>query len=201
MARPRVDPNAEPTEARILRAAAEAFAERGFAPARLADIARAVGIRRPSLLYHFPSKDELYAAVVHAAFSDLDRALAAAFTLEGSFAVRLEAVVVGYQAFLEGHPTFAPLILRELLDGQGPGRERILEELVPLLGRIEAFFRAAPELREGIEVREALVTIATAGLVRAASGELELPVWGNTRSLPHLARTLLLREEPRDATP
>ncbi|MGE0707925.1 MAG: TetR/AcrR family transcriptional regulator [Planctomycetota bacterium] len=195
MPRPRVSKVAEPTTDRILRAAAPAFAELGYLATKLADVAKAVGIRRPSLLYHFPTKDELYEAVIHSAFADLDRALQAAFALEGSFAAKLDAVVRGYEVFLERHPSFAPLILRELLDGQGPGRDRIVEEVVPLLDRIEAQIAAARGLRPGLPVREALVTLAASGLVRAAAGPLEAPVWGPSRSLPHLARTLLLREE------
>jgi AcrR family transcriptional regulator len=195
MARPRLDPALRPTEERILAAAAPAFAQHGYASTRLADIAREVGIRRPSLLYHFATKDALYAAVIHGAFADLDVVLRAGFALEGSFTGRLDAVVRGYEAFLASHPSFAPLVLRELLDGQGPGRELIEREVVPLLDGIVGLVAAAPDLRPGVAVREALVTLATASLVRAAAGSLEGPIWGPSRSLPLLARTLLVTEQ------
>ena len=59
------------TPTRILDAAEHAFAIAGLAGARLADIAGAAGIRRPSLLYHFSSKERLYGAVVERAFAVL----------------------------------------------------------------------------------------------------------------------------------
>jgi AcrR family transcriptional regulator len=50
--------------AAILRAAAAAFAERGFADTSMDDVAVAAGITRLIVYRHFTSKDELYAAVL-----------------------------------------------------------------------------------------------------------------------------------------
>jgi AcrR family transcriptional regulator len=50
--------------AAILRAAAGAFAERGFAATSMDDVAAAAGITRLIVYRHFDSKDALYAAVL-----------------------------------------------------------------------------------------------------------------------------------------
>ena len=59
----------ESTE-RILDAARGEFAQRGFGGARLQDIAEHAGLTHPTLLYHFGSKERLYAAVIEQAMQD-----------------------------------------------------------------------------------------------------------------------------------
>ncbi len=55
----------------ILAAAEAIFAEDGYDRARLEDVARRVGIRRASLLYHFRDKAALYTAVLDSMSDDL----------------------------------------------------------------------------------------------------------------------------------
>ena len=197
MGRPRLNPTQAPTRARLIEAAAGVFARDGFAGAALAEIAAQVGIRRPSLLYHFATKEELYAAVVRDVFGRLDAALQQAFSLDGEFALRLEAVTRGYLRFLKQEPTFGPLLLRELLDDEGPGQDLIREELLPLLDTVEAFFRSAPGLRPSTPIRDSLLAIAASGLLRSISGGLRDSLWGPGPSqLPALAASLLLPPEP-----
>jgi AcrR family transcriptional regulator len=54
----------ERTAERILDAAEQLFAERGYDGTTLRDVATRVGVRPPSLYNHFASKDALYAAVL-----------------------------------------------------------------------------------------------------------------------------------------
>ena len=49
----------------ILLAAATLFAERGFAGTTTRDIAQQVGIRQPSLFYHFKRKDDILRAIIN----------------------------------------------------------------------------------------------------------------------------------------
>lgn len=48
----------------MLNAAAELFAERGFAGTNLRDLADAMGISRPGLYYHFPNKEKILEALI-----------------------------------------------------------------------------------------------------------------------------------------
>jgi len=197
MARPRADAHAEPTVDRLLKAAEAEFARAGFEGARLADIATAAGIRRPSLLYHFPSKEALYAAAVRAAFERLGATVAAAIAAPGDFGARLDALTESYEAFLAAEPAFAPLVLREILDGRGPGRALLQEVVPPLLDRIEAFVAAegGSAVRTDL-LRAALLQVAAAPLVRSAAPEpLRRAVWGDDAApIARLARALILPE-------
>ena len=58
-------PKSARTRQRILDAAAKVFREQGYATARLSDIAERVGMQSGSLYYHFASREELVAEILH----------------------------------------------------------------------------------------------------------------------------------------
>ena len=192
------------TAERILDAAELEFAAVGYAPARLSDIAARAGIRRPSLLYHFASKELLYRAVVERAFDSLGAELARFMGAGGDFAAQLENVVRSFAGFVQARPTIAPLIVRELIDdpthdesaarrgGGNPGRELMLERVAPLLDIVEGFIRAHADerLRADLPVRAAIVQIAGDLLLHTAAGTLREPLWGSGEHAITLANIL-----------
>lgn len=203
------------TAERILGAAEQEFAAIGYAPARLADIAARAGIRRPSLLYHFASKEQLYRAVVERAFDQLGAELMRSMARPGEFEARLDAVVGAFACFLDARPTLAPIIVRELIDdpehdedpsrrGGGPGRMIMLERVAPLLGMIEAFIRdgGSTRLRPELPIRAAIVQVAGDLLLRSAAGKLRDPLWGPGDHAKLLARILFFRDsDPSQESP
>lgn len=60
----------------MLDTAAELFAERGFAGTNLKDLADALGMSRPGLYYHFPSKEKLLEALIEEVTLSAERYLA-----------------------------------------------------------------------------------------------------------------------------
>lgn len=199
MGRPRAAANDTATIDRVLKAAEEEFGRRGLDRARLEDIARAAGIQRPSLLYHFGSKDGLYSEVVVRAFQGLGLALEEAISAKGSVAERLEATVQRFVDFLETHPGMGAVVLREILDGNGPGRSVLLDQIVPLLDRVEQFVRqeGAEAVDSALPVRAAILQVACGALVRSAAAPLRPLLWGPQDHTLDLARHLFFKGEVR----
>lgn len=100
----------------ILSAATRLFAERGFDGTSLQEISDAVGIRKPSLLYHFSSKDELRRRVMEGLLAHwnelLPSLLVAATSGEGQFDSVLRETI----SFFAADPDRARLLMREVLD-------------------------------------------------------------------------------------
>jgi TetR/AcrR family transcriptional regulator len=106
----------EATRDAIMAAAESIFAEVGFAAARLEDVALAVGIRRPSIIYYFAGKQELYDAVEADIFASMHL-----FTQERLKAVsdpvqRLLALLDAWLDFYVARPTAARIIQRLIAD-------------------------------------------------------------------------------------
>jgi AcrR family transcriptional regulator len=182
----------------ILDAAEHAFGTDGYSGARLADISAAVGIRRPSLLYHFKTKDALYNAVILRLFESLRETFTEAFEAGGSFEDRMLRLMSAYLAFLDERPAFAPLVIREILDGHGPGRHLLETRLVPLLDLIEQWLAQAGggEIPEGVQIRSAIMHLGSNAILHAAAGTLQGSLWGSDGGTLDLARRLLLAEDP-----
>ncbi len=125
----------------ILSVATRLFAARGFDGASLEDIASEVGVKKPSLLYHFSSKQELREAVLDHVLArwteTLPRILIAATAGEDQF----DAVTREIVSFLNADPDRARLIVREALDRPDDFREQLARHVRPVVVNVAGYVR------------------------------------------------------------
>ena len=115
------------TAERILDAAEDLFAKKGYAATSLGDVADAVGIRSPSLYNHFRNKEALYGAV-------LDRlldAFVAPLAELGEGAITKARIFQWLETIVRMHherPNLARLLQHAALSG-GPQTNELIERL------------------------------------------------------------------------
>src|SRR6476620_9362570 len=105
------------TREAILDEAVTCFATTGYEGTSLNDIAAGVGIRRPSLLHHFPSKDALYEEAFERHRSARVERLESSVHAAGTGWVKAELVLGESFDFFAENPDVVRLLRRGALDG------------------------------------------------------------------------------------
>jgi AcrR family transcriptional regulator len=195
-----------------LTTAMRLFASYGYDGTALQDIADAVGVSKPAVLHHYPSKEHLRQAVLDSVLEHwsrtLPRLLVAATAAADPAAAshdRFDAVFGELVRFFAEDPDRARILLRETLDRPVELRAMLQRVVRPLLSMIGGYVRAGreagrnhPDLDDEAWVLHAiqLVVMATAcGSVTRTV--LEGDSGGRyDRELVRFARSALFTSEP-----
>jgi AcrR family transcriptional regulator len=162
-------------------------------------ISLAAGSAKGTIYNYFPSKEELFLAVVEEAVAQA--AASGSAPAEAPAWERLAATLAGFCAWAREHDPFARVFVRECLMGTPGLYPRVMGAEAPLVGELEAILRdgiARGELRDDVPAE--LLALAIAGLTDLALVEH----WASDGSrpsleaIPELVLTLLLG--PRSAT-
>lgn len=152
----------------ILSVAIDVFGEAGYAGARIDEVAQRVGIRRPSVLYHYPDKQSLYAAAISEVVTDIvDRVLAT----ENQPGERLEMIADAWVDFVIERPNAARLLLRQMIDAD-PIPIRSTEVPVrDLLRSIQSAIdeQISPKSGKSLDATEFALILSSTSLVWVAS--------------------------------
>lgn len=154
-------------KARILEAAGWLFAQKGFDAASIQQIADAAGVSKATIFHHFPSKRELYIAVVREACRDSYELLASLKDAQGSVFDRLILFAKHHLANLMRHQDLARLVLREIISGNQGHAKHLATEVFG-----EHFEHLVDMVREGQvknEIRQTIDPAMAAILLIAAN--------------------------------
>jgi TetR/AcrR family transcriptional regulator len=123
----------------LIDAATKLFGEKGYDGTSLQQVSDTVGIRKPSLLYHFHSKEDLREAVMASILDHwkdtVPQILLAATTGEHRFEAATEHVI----EFFESVPARAQFFLREALDRPMAMRKKLVRALAPWIAMAADF--------------------------------------------------------------
>ena len=151
-ARPRRPRAAAPTRDRLLDAARQEFAARGFDGAKVERIVQRARVNKAMLYYHFPSKAALYHAILREQFSAVATAVEAVRHAGAAPDQQLRDFIERLAQEALVRPHFPPMWLREIAEG---GRHldasvigemrRVIDALAAILaeGRATGVFREA----------------------------------------------------------
>jgi len=148
-------------KARVERAAVDLFAARGVDGVSIADIAGAAGVSQGALYRHYPSKDELAAALFKLAYRRTGEELAAIGAAQRDFTARIGAMIAHFCVLYDHDPALFRFMLiaqHELLPG-------IDDAGTTPVAAIENAIADAAVAREITAVDVALATAAIMGIV------------------------------------
>jgi len=150
----------ELTAERILDAAEESFAKRGFVATTMRDVAASVGIRIPSLYNHFENKEALYAAVLERDLRPVLKALGENVSREHGGRPSAREVVRTVMRIAADHPRLACLIQHEILT-QGAHLTPMLRDwMLPILEQADESVEAELDSSRWDEDERRLIVLA-----------------------------------------
>jgi TetR/AcrR family transcriptional regulator len=176
-ARKTKSPQPEPgSRDRLFAAAAAEFAARGFAGANVDRIARAAGVNKAMIYYHFHSKAALYQEILGEMFHAVGERIRAVAASDATPEQKLEQFVAAIAEAAEARPHFPPIWFREIAEEGahlGPATMQevagIVQGLIAILQegiRARRFRKVNPLLVHGGIVGPLLLFLASAGLRR-----------------------------------
>ncbi len=162
---------------RILTEATRLFGEQGYDATSIQAVAEQAGVRKQSLLYHYPSKEVLRLAVIEAWLMHWRDELPKLLARSSGFD-RFSASVASLLGFFREDPNRARLALREMLDRPGELQALMREHLSPWIKMLTDYIRLGQETglirreanAESYVVQVLLMVITTVAVGDAAAG-------------------------------
>lgn len=165
----------------ILRQATRLMAARGYEGTSLSAVADAVGVKKPSVLYHFPSKAELRRAVLDQLLSRWNDVLPRLLMASARTGLdKFDAVVGELLDFFAQDADRARLLVRELLDRPEDMQDTLQRQVRPWVDVVASYIRKGQEtgqIRADVDPEAYTIQVAVtalAGIATSAAGGVVL---------------------------
>ncbi|HET8648124.1 MAG TPA: TetR family transcriptional regulator, partial [Vicinamibacteria bacterium] len=139
--------DAEATRRALLSAATSLFARRGFPGATAERIARAAGVNKAMINYHFGGKRGLYAAIVRESFAALLARLEGVTASGAPPAEKLRRFIAMFAQTVAEAPDLPAMLLREILSGGEHVDRELFGFITSILGAVRGMVESG--VREG----------------------------------------------------
>jgi TetR/AcrR family transcriptional regulator len=156
----------------ILQVATRMFARRGFEGTSLQAIVEEVGIRKPTLLYYFSSKEILRQAVLDNLFDHWAQTLPRLLEAVTSGNDRFNMLTRELISFFREDPDRARLVMRELLDRPDEMRTQMANALRPWIILVADYVRKGQEtgqLQRDVHPESYILHIVTMSIATMAN--------------------------------
>jgi len=130
---------------RLIRSAAKAFAAQGIKGANINLISLNAGLGKGTVYNYFPSKRELFVAVLNWAASQLNGQLGKTESGDQNSIARLKSIIVVILTFYQERPDLAKLLIRTVAAHQVEHQRAVLAAFEPTLARLQAALAAGIE--------------------------------------------------------
>ncbi len=161
----------------LLRVAQEMFVTHGYHATGMDEIAERAGVTKPVLYQHFPSKLELYLALVDDAAASLVTAVHAALASTPDNKQRVRATIEAYFGFVEHESGAFRLIFESDLTSEPAVRERVDQVNLKCARAVSPLIAADTGLADGEAM---MLAIGAVGMAQVAArywldGQIDIP--------------------------
>ena len=206
---PRPGADSAATRAAIFAAAAEAFSRRGFDGVVVDDIARAAGVNKAMIYYHFEDKLALYREIVRDMLRHVGGAVGAIASSDATPQEKISRWIETFVTIGEERPYFPPMLMREIAEGAPhldhdtfTGMRAVLGAFVQILteGQRRGVFRTMHPVLAYISLVAPLMFNAARERAAAQPGRGDLPMFVElshaelTRHMQHVALRMLAKD-------
>lgn len=178
------------TRERILEVAEMCFGEHGYEGTKLQHIAQRVGIQKASLFHYFPSKEDLYHAVLRQGYSDSEQTTIQIFESDASPLEKVKTAIGAYVEMVAARPERAKILLRQSL-GDAPDAYQQVAGPQRLLSLVVGFVADGQRQQVFGPIDPVALVLALGGMVAFffTSAPVVAPVWcGDTSNKGYVNR-------------